>query len=307
VKRWLATLTVASAVMLFSLAARAAETSTLSFPSSGSGEQIPATLIKPEGAGPFPAIVIVHDCSGLGPRSSGAPTRWADDLVALGYVVIVPDSFSPRGVGAGVCMLPPQEARVANGYVRARDAYGALTALRTLPYVDGKRIGMIGGSHGGWTTLAAISAPQSDSEPLAAEKREGFAAAVALYPSCAVRYGSWSTTRQSGDTGPVAGYSGVYKPIAPVLILIGDADNWTPAEPCRRLVEASRAAGFPMDIRVYPDAHHSFDSPTPVRFDPSRSNNSSPTGKGATTGGNPEAWAAAKKEVASFFGQHLKK
>ena len=34
-------------------------------------------ISKPDGPGPFPAVVIVHDCSGLGPRSSGAPGRWA--------------------------------------------------------------------------------------------------------------------------------------------------------------------------------------------------------------------------------------
>src|SRR5437762_9953049 len=40
---------------------------------NGTSEQIPVELAKPEGPGPFPAVVIMHDCSGLGPRSSGAP------------------------------------------------------------------------------------------------------------------------------------------------------------------------------------------------------------------------------------------
>ena len=47
---------------------------------SGVSEQIPVTLSKPDGSGPFPAVAIVHDCSGLGPRSSGAPDRWAREL-----------------------------------------------------------------------------------------------------------------------------------------------------------------------------------------------------------------------------------
>lgn len=53
---------------------------------SGALEPIPATLLKPDGAGPFPAVVIMHDCSGLGPRSSGAPDRWARELLTQGYV-----------------------------------------------------------------------------------------------------------------------------------------------------------------------------------------------------------------------------
>ena len=40
---------------------------------SGALEQIPASLYRPDGRGPFPAVVILHDCSGLGNDSSGAP------------------------------------------------------------------------------------------------------------------------------------------------------------------------------------------------------------------------------------------
>src|SRR5688572_69479 len=61
------------------------------------GDGIPATLLKPQGNGPFPAVVMLHDCSGLGPRSSGAPGRWTKELVSQGYAVILPDSFSTRG------------------------------------------------------------------------------------------------------------------------------------------------------------------------------------------------------------------
>src|SRR5215813_235710 len=53
--------------------------------SSGAPEQIPAELLKPEGSGPFPAIVIMHDCSGLGPRSSGASDRWAKEFVQRAF------------------------------------------------------------------------------------------------------------------------------------------------------------------------------------------------------------------------------
>jgi dienelactone hydrolase len=57
---------------------------------TGASEQIPATLLKPAGSGPFPAIVIMHECSGLGARSSGAPERWARELLTQGYVVLMP-------------------------------------------------------------------------------------------------------------------------------------------------------------------------------------------------------------------------
>lgn len=57
--------------------------SSVTFPSIGSGEKIPAKLIVPDGSGPFPAIVIAHDCSGFGPRSGAAPERWADAKVRV--------------------------------------------------------------------------------------------------------------------------------------------------------------------------------------------------------------------------------
>jgi dienelactone hydrolase len=98
-----------------------------------------------------------------------------------------------------------------------------------------------------------------------------------------------------------------YKPVAPVLILIGDKDDWTPADPCRKLAEAAREVGYPMTIKIYPEAYHSFDSPYPLRYVAARVNANSPNGRGAMTGGNPDAWADSIREVAAFFGRHLMK
>jgi dienelactone hydrolase len=248
-------------------------------------EQIPIAVSRPDGPGPFPAVVIMHDCSGLGPRSSGAPGRWAKELVARGYVVVMPDSFTPRGHADGVCTTPVAQRRTdVTPVQRTHDAYGALAYARALPGVDGRRIGIMGGSHGGRTALTAMMAPERDSDPLAGEKRGGFAAAVALYPRC---------------------IADVYRPVAPVLILIGAKDDWTPAEPCRKLAEASRAAGQPVTIKIYPGAHHSFDSPRPERYVATRINPNAPGGRGATTGGDPVAWADSIREVAAFFDRHL--
>ena len=205
----------------------------------GVPEQIPAALFKPEGPGPFPAVVIMHDCSGLGPRSSGAPGRWAKELLEQGYVILIPDSFTTRGHASGVCTDSSPSRTEVSPIRRVRDAYAALAYIRTLPYVDRARVGLMGGSHGGSTTLASMVAPESDKDPLARDKRAGFAAAVALYPACAARLGSWRVSRESGTSGPIIDYVGVYNPIAPLLILIGESDDWTPAEPCRRLAEAA--------------------------------------------------------------------
>ena len=252
------------------------------------GERAPASIpikvLKPEGAGPFPAIVILHDCSGLGPRSSGAPARWANELLRQGYVILIPDSFTTRGHADGVCTNPSPSRLEVGPNRRVRDAQEALAYARSLPYVDGAHVGVMGGSHGGSTTLATMVDP-----------RTGFAAAIALYPGCGVRYGNWWP-----------GSAGAYKPVAPLLILTGEMDDWTPAEPCRQLAEKSRATGLPVAIKVYPGAHHAFDSDRPVRYVETRVNMNAPGGRGATTGGSPEAWADSIREVKAFFGKHLR-
>jgi dienelactone hydrolase len=132
-------------------------------------------------------------------------------------------------------------------------------------------------------------------EPQAQERRPGFIAAVALYPGCALQL-------SSGRVSAV----GLYSPDAPVLILIGANDDWTPAEPCRTLTAAAQAAGYPVAIKVYPGAYHAFDSSKPVHYIAARINVHAPGRRGATTGGDPEAWADSIREVVAFFGQHLR-
>ncbi|HUQ75617.1 MAG TPA: dienelactone hydrolase family protein [Burkholderiales bacterium] len=226
---------------------------------------VPVTVSKPDGAGPFPAIVLMHDCSGLGPRSSGTPGLWARTLVERGYVVIMPDSFSTRGFPDGVCIHAPRGRQNVSPSRRVEDAFEALAYAQKLPYVDGGRVGIMGGSHGGSTTLLALG-----------QGSGGFRAGVALYPRC-------SFAAQS------------YAPSAPLMILTGELDDWTPAAECRRL------EGGPTLLKIYPGAHHSFDNERPVRFVPERINPSSPSGRGATTGGNAAAWRDAIEQVTAFF------
>jgi dienelactone hydrolase len=230
------------------------------------GLTIPVSVAKPDGAGPFPAVVVLHDCSGLGRGSSGAPQRWSATLVERGYVVVMPDSFSSRGYPDGVCTSGSRKGADVSPNRRVQDAFDALGYAQRLPYVDAKRIGVMGGSHGGTTTVLAMA-------------QQGFRGGVALYPRCSVAPQS-------------------YKPAAPLLILIGELDDWTPAADCRRLAGEAR-------LKVYPGAHHSFDNERPLRFVASRINPSSPSGRGATTAGNAAAWSDSIEEVTRFFARTL--
>lgn len=77
---------------------------------------------------------------------------------------------------------------------------------------------------------------------------------------------------------------------APLLILIGEEDDWTPASNCRRLVRQTEqfepTSAARITLEVYPGAHHGFDWGEPPR-----------SMYGHMVGGHPEAAADAKAEV----------
>ena len=93
-------------------------------------------LYKPEGSGPFPALVLMHQCGGLRGRNwqNQSMLDWAKRSVANGYVVLLVDSLGPRNV-SNVCER-------AEGFVNfprgAKDAYQAARRLASLPYVDAR-------------------------------------------------------------------------------------------------------------------------------------------------------------------------
>src|ERR1700738_500985 len=81
--------------------------------SSGSGT-LHAQLYKPEGDGPFPVVIALHGCSGLGGHSEPVQSRyrdWAEQLLKAGNAVLLPDSYGSRGVGPQ-CRVNVKERRV---------------------------------------------------------------------------------------------------------------------------------------------------------------------------------------------------
>lgn len=228
--------------------------------SLGAGPQVTATLSKPAGDGPFPAIVLVHTCAGVTPHTS----FWARLLSGWGYVVLAPDSFGPRGFQGGVCA----RGFLVSGSERVTDVAGALDWLNAQSFVEKNRIGLIGHSHGGWTAVRAAQKGYN----LAAR---GLKAAVAYYPLCMAQ-----------NDRDVA---------LPLLILIGDKDDWTLADNCRRLERAGFAQPGLVETVYYPDALHSFDSKLPER-----------TAFGHKLGYDKVAGPDAEARTKAFFAKYLR-
>ena len=77
--------------------ARSAGSETVSFdvaPALSNSVTLSAELTRPEGEGPFPAVVMLHGCNGLWRPWDDL---WAGRLVRWGYVAFQVDSFGPRG------------------------------------------------------------------------------------------------------------------------------------------------------------------------------------------------------------------
>jgi hypothetical protein len=100
------------------------------------GDRIQGYLAKPEGAGPFPAVIGLHGCAGMHETTK---QRLTDDLVAWGYVILLVDSYATRGI-EHACT----SSAFATVIKRTRDAYGALVFLARQTFVDPQRVAAVG-------------------------------------------------------------------------------------------------------------------------------------------------------------------
>ena len=256
---------------------------------------ISGDLRFPSGAGPFPAVILAHGCSGI---VLGVQAAWASALREWGYATFVIDSFRGRNL-TEVCT----NARTLTGTQRIPDAYGALRILVTHPKIDPRRVALMGFSHGGRLTMEASTAWAK--ETFAPSGQPAFRAFLPFYPYCNTVYPERERIS------------------APVRIHTGELDDWTPAGPCVRLVEILRASGQDATITVYPGAQHSFDNVGGGFFRLANVDNGadcapqaasilgpllSPSDgarcvrKGATVGWNPEATEQARRKCASPIG-----
>lgn len=231
------------------------------------------TVVVPDGKGPFPAVVILHGCSGIRQNSN----NWTRLLRDNGYASIVVDAFTPRGVSEICTNL----GRVQS-YARVLDAYAALRYLGTRPDIAADRVGVMGFSNGAVATLGAASDLWQDR---VTETPLRFRAVVALYPECLLFLNS---------TFPV-----------PTAILIGDKDDWTLSSSCEKLVKGLPATSHPVTLKVYPGAHHGFDDPTANAHLPNAMNRNSPTGRGASSYGDRPSQLKAEQDTLEFLKRHL--
>jgi dienelactone hydrolase len=191
-------------------------------------EPIPAQLKVPPGKGPFPAVIVLHGCGGLGQSQ----IIWANRLNGWGYAALIPDSLSPRGVDR-VC--EPDLQVLVTPRDRVGDIGSAVAWLRGQKEIDPARIAVLGLSHGG---AAAMLATESIYQSFQLR------AAVDYYGPC---------------VEPAA------HGVVPLLVLVGAEDDWGhPARRCQAFGEALRPDQV-FELHVYPGVYHAFDNPAMTR------------------------------------------
>jgi dienelactone hydrolase len=206
----------------------AASAENVTIPAQGSIPAITGELARPSGAGPFPAVLVLHGCGGFGDLES----QTVHALQQQGYVALAIDTLAPQNLknacGAGA-------APIVAGITYA---YAALAWLAQQPGVVPDHLGVLGFSMGAIEVLGLVD-PRTPHPP-----PPGLRAAVAYYPEC---------LRRAPDVA------------VPLLILDGDADDWNPAPPCRQLASDATAAGKSVQIQTYPGATHAFNEDKPQR------------------------------------------
>jgi dienelactone hydrolase len=214
---------VLASLLVFAAAGPALADEIVSFESRG-GAKVPLRgyLTRPKGEGPFPAVVLLHSCLGL-PASRAAIGRM---IAGWGYVALFVDDFATRGLKE-TCAVDFNEARP--------DALGALAFLAGQPDVDPRRVAAVGFSQGGDTALAIAAAPEGSGDL-------AFKATAAFYPPCDNRAGA--------------------RLRLPTLILVGAADQVTPADACRKLAAAQPAGSANPTVMILAGAGHCFDDPS---------------------------------------------
>ncbi len=236
------------------------------------GEPIRGELYRPKGDGPFPAVVMLHGCAGIEPYHES----WAEIVASWHYVVLLIDSFGPRGIKED-CIHP---LNVETGTTLANDAHGALQYLMSLSYVDPNRAAIIGWSRRDFLGVVARDGVQ---QMLVGK----FRAAIAFYPDC-----FWGSTGQF---------------YAPLLVLIGADDDWSLVSSCQAMTKAGKDGPAPIEMIVYPGVYNRFDNPDagePHLVD--YENRNKTPARGATLGYDHAAHEDATKHVKAFLDAHLR-
>ena len=221
------------------------------------GRTIPGFLLRPRGArkGPRPTVVQVHG----GPEGQARPL-WNPltvALIAAGFNVLQPNVRGSSGYGRAYMSL--DDVRLRMDSVRDLDAAAAWLAESGIAPAD--RIGVIGGSYGGFMTLAAIT--------FCAEREWAAAVDIVGIASFTTFFAKTSPWRRPlraaeyGDPEKDADFLESISPLnfidriqAPLMVIHGANDPRVPVQEAEQIVSTLRSSGRDVEYLLYEDEGH---------------------------------------------------
>lgn len=182
-------------------------------------------LCMPEGKGPFPALIAIHEWWGL--------NEWVEEtamkFASIGYVTLAVDLYRGKATQS-----PDEAHELMRGLPEdraARDLQAAAQYLKTRSNVDPKKIGSIGWCMGGgFSLVTALNVPD-----LAA---------------CVICYGRLVTDSSS-----------IQKIPCPILGIFGEEDMGISPQSVREFETACKSAGKSIEVKIYEKAGHAFMNP----------------------------------------------
>ncbi len=186
-------------------------------------------MTKPQGNGPFPAVVLVPGCSGFDAASAGYD-EIQKELTQDGFLVARADYLAAHGEKR--C-----DGGAVGGPAAAETVVEVVAHLRSMPSVNAQAINLLGWSYGGGAILRALGSAASSS----------VASAITYYPACEIAE-PWQS--------PV-----------PTLVLFGTADNVVSLDRCQPIFAASPGVTLKTYAGAYHGFDNAnFDPPMEYRF-----------------------------------------
>jgi carboxymethylenebutenolidase len=195
----------------------------------GAKQNMRAQLIAPDGAGPYPAVLVLHTSGGLQPDD----LAFAERLAQQGYVALVPAFMEAYGITA--------RSRRDTFTVYAQpihdDLVTALGMLSQHAKVKGGKLGAVGFSNGAYFAMWLAA-------------RANVAAGISYY----------GAVNGAGTDNSLSRFRAAFTAkSAPVLILHGQSDGTVPVQMAQELAEIVVAAHAPCSLQLYPGTDHRFD------------------------------------------------
>ncbi|MEE9255146.1 MAG: S9 family peptidase [Pseudomonadales bacterium] len=220
--------------------------------------EIPAYYYRPLDAAPdgkLPCMVLVHG----GPEAQSRPALWGryaapQYLLARGDIaLLVPNVRGSTGYGREYSHADDVELRMDS----VRDLIAAIDWLTEVGGVDPERVGVMGGSYGGFMTLAAITE---------APERWGVAVdlfGIADFETFLKFTGPWRRRHRAREYGEDPAFLRTISPIhkadlirTPLLVIQGDHDVRVPQEESEQIVDTVRRNGGIVEYIVFPEEGH---------------------------------------------------